>query len=259
MSYNYNLTGNEYFNMLLSKEMIEKQEVLEQEFRKKYNELYSEDFLEYVAVVHDLDGEVYEFKPECYTFNEENEYVLKEECQSKLDHGLIRPSFDLWKEENQNETIVEDLIDKVVLLEQVKDFLKDKVQFIADEKQSKAEAYIAKKRNLTGKQIKRYRIKYNLALKAKETGNYEKFDLEAKLNNTTSESIVNAIIEKGELWEEEVDKFILLIDAIRGKIQDIIDQEVYLETDVNKIDAILSKADSFTANTTVEYVLGVFN
>lgn len=256
MNYNFKLSGQDFLNILVSKKMEEQQVAIEEELKNKYKETYPEDkeFAKYINIEHDLDGVSYIFPMEYYVAGEDD-LVLKPEYQNLLDNGLVKPSYELWKEDVENDYQVD--VDKVLMLGNVKDFLSAKVEHIADVKHAEAEASVSDKKNISDKQINRYEVKYELAKKAKTANDFSQFDLEAKLQGITAEALVDLIIANGEKWSKAVDTYKLLIEAIRVKMQDEI-SKLYTEDQIAQIDNILNTADKFGANIIPEQVEQLF-
>jgi len=118
-------------------------------------------------------------------------------------------------------------------LDHFKNTLLKRTQELADAKLKQAKALIAEK-EVTPEQEERYKTKYELALKAKESGDYSKFELGASLLGITPEELVESILAKGEEWKTKLEDYALLIDDIRVATQ----SKIKATTDLEKLKQI---------------------
>jgi len=253
--------------------------------KKQYKEKYGNclDCLVYIDVVKelvldkngnsvtdDVTGEpktqlVYVYEDKAYIVDEEGNKVLTEEAKEKIANNQIKPDLDSWIKwhlEGKEELGIEPFVLECdncdnSFVNFIKPYLLDKLSKLADEKQSQAEALIAEKKNITDKQIQRYKTKYDLAQQAKANDDYSVFDLEAKLTGMTAEDLVNLILSNGEEWRKAIDNFILLIEAYRIKAQSVINSATTINQ-IFTIEKLLDIANTMGPNTTKEEIEQLF-
>jgi len=102
-----------------------------------------------------------------------------------------------------------------------KNKLINNIQNIADAKSKEVKNYIAGKK-LTDEQINRYELKYQTALKCKESGDYTPLKLEADLQGIKKEKLAELIIQTHDDWVSALKKYISLIEAFRVKALNIV-------------------------------------
>jgi len=211
-------------------------------------------YAEYIDEVESQEGDLEKIYPKNY-YNEDG--TLKDEWQELIDKGQVRPILDyyLWK-------IVDEWrlpeLDEQEYLKFIKPVMKNKVQILADDKTTKAETAIAGK-DITDKQDKRYRTKYDKAIEAKNNNDYSKFELEASLSipPISAEDLVNVIIAKGTSWLDALADFIYLIEAYRVASQNRIDLVTTLEC-IEKAQELLNKAKDMDENTSEDDIKALF-
>jgi len=137
-----------------------------------------------------------------------------------------------------------------------KNKLINNIQNIADTKSKEAKNYIAGKK-VTPEQINRYELKYQTALKCKETEDYTPLQLEADLQRITPEELAELIIQKHDKWIAELQKYTALIEAYRVKAQTIVENLETLEN-IEKAKELLEKAKGFGLGTTEEQIKALF-
>ena len=117
------------------------------------------------------------------------------------------------------------------------------IQEVADLSYSKAEAFLAGKHNLSLQQVQRYKIKYNLAVKAKtgDSSANKALQLEATLSGMKVDDLVDLIIKLGTKWDTELNVFTTKIEAVRVAVQKV------LETNPIKAIKIISKGAALKA------------
>jgi len=253
--------------------------------KKDYEEQYSNcrDCLTYIdiikepvldesgnPVVDNITGEpktqlVYVYEDKAYTINEEGNKVLTEEAKEKIANKQVKPDLDTWIKWHINgkeELNIEPFTPKCdncddLFVNFIKPYLLDKLSKLADEKQEQAESLIAGKKDISNKQIQRYKTKYELAKQAKANKNYSVFELEAKLVGMTAKDLVNLILNNGEKWQQAINNFIVMIEAYRVKAQKIINSA----TTINQIfiiEDLFNTAKTMGPDTTVEEIEALF-
>ena len=74
------------------------------------------------------------------------------------------------------------------------------------------------------KQIDRYRMKTKIALYCEKENNYSPFELEAELKNLSPKELCIKIIEKSNEVNKNAEPILILLEAIRTKFKDIIEE-----------------------------------
>jgi len=190
---------------------------------------------------------------------------LTEEAKALISAGKIRPTLDTYIKWNLNgkeeldikpfEPTCEDCEAKFVTF--VKPILEERLGKIADTKEEQAEAIIADKKQISLRQIGRYKTKLDLAKKAIADKNYSAFELEAKLNGMKAEDLANLIVTKAEAWENELNKFILLIEAYRVKANRVIETATGLNQ-IYVIEKLLNVAETMGKDIDADHITQLF-
>jgi len=221
-------------------------------------------------VIDDTTGEpktqlVYIYEDKAYTVDEEGNKVLTEEAKEKIANKQVKPDLDArvkWHVEGKEELNIEPFVPECdncddLFIKFIKPHLLDKLSKLADEKQSQAEALIAEKKNITDKQIQRYKTKYELAQQAKANNDYSAFDLEAKLVGMTAEDLVDLILNNGEKWQQAIDNFIVMIEAYRVKAQAVINSATTIDQ-ILLIEDLFNVAKTTGPDTTADQIEALF-
>ena len=169
-----------------------------------------------------------------------------------IEEGKIAPTLELYLE-LKYEDIRNESISDIEYLTYVKPVLINRMAEMVDTHTQDLKNAISG-RLLSGLQEERYKTKYNLAVKAKETGNYEIFQEEADLQEVTTEILVDLIIEMGERWNDALNIVSNKLEVYRIYATKLINEVVTVD-ELSKLDALFSLVSSVTLESNIKELI----
>ena len=169
-----------------------------------------------------------------------------------IEEGKIAPTLELYLE-LKYEDIRNESISDAEYLTYVKPVLVNRMAEMVDTHTQDLKNAISG-RLLSGLQEERYKTKYNLAVKAKETGNYEIFQEEADLQEVTTEVLVDLIIEMGDRWNDALNIVSNKLEVYRIYATKLINEVVTVD-ELSKLDALFSLVSSVTLESNIKELI----
>jgi len=180
--------------------------------------------------------------------DKQKEKLEKEELQ-------IRPTYEFFESKKLEEFIKTLDITEEEIKEIAKPYFIEMITRLADETHEKAEAMIADVNQISEKQIQRYKIKADLAQKAKD-GDVDakaRLQIEAKLVGVDIDTLIKLILDLADQYNLKIDNYISLIEAFRVAVKSKYDEDFTSAIEIAK------QAKKLGAETTPEKLQELFS